>query len=403
MKKHTKALTVLLCLLLTASTARLDAQAVSQTQIDALSQQRSALRAEREAMQPEIDELKERKADILEQKAALDSQNEIARQEIELIDEQVGLYTALIAEKAAEVELAVAREEEQLARYRARVRAMEENGAFSYLAILFSSRSLGQLLSNIDLISEIMDADKRCYDRYISAREETERVKAEYQQTLSELTERQSRLLAEKSVLEGKIADAWRMIGELESDIDAYKKAWDENEQAESLLNTQIADLTAQLKAQEEAARKASETAQQPYAGPGSASTGTYLWPCPSCHTVGDGFGKRWHPIYLTYRMHYGVDIPAQEGAEIVAADGGTVSVATKNSSAGNYVVIYHSGGVTTTYMHMSSMAVSAGDTVAAGQVIGYVGSTGMSTGPHLHFEVAVDGVRTDPLGYVRP
>ena len=129
-----------------------DALAVSQSQIDALEEQRDALRAEREEMQAGIDELESQQADVLQQKAALDAQNEVYRQEIELIEEQVSLYTQLVEQKRQEVELATQAESEQLATYRRHVRAMEENGRYTYLSILFGSRSLGELMSNLDMI-----------------------------------------------------------------------------------------------------------------------------------------------------------------------------------------------------------------------------------------------------------
>ena len=106
--------------------------------------------------------------------------------------------------------------------------------------------------------------------------------------------------------------------------------------------------------------------------------------------------------LYGYTRLHAGVDIGAQYGAEVVAADGGSVSVATYSSSYGNYVMLYHSDGSSTVYAHMSSLAVSAGQTVKQGDVIGYVGSTGNSTGPHLHFEVRVNGGTVDPMQYFK-
>ena len=134
------------------------ALAVSQSEIDALEEQRDALKAEREEMQAGIDELKNEQAGVLEQKRALDEQNEVYRQELELIEEQVSLYTRLVDEKAAELEKATAAETEQLAIYKQHVRAMEENGNYTYLSIIFGSKSLSELMANLDMIGEIMEA-----------------------------------------------------------------------------------------------------------------------------------------------------------------------------------------------------------------------------------------------------
>ena len=393
-------LAMLMMLTLVISVIGTQAFAVSQSQIDALEDQKKELKTQRQEMQTSIDGLENQKADVLQKKQALDEQNEVARQEIELINEQIDLYGQLIEEKAQEVEDAKAKEAEQLSAYQQHVRSMEENGKYSYLSIIFKSKSLGELLSNIDMVGEIMDADKRLYDQYTAARENTERVKAEYEETLLQLQDKQDELAREKKELESQIAAAVKVITDLEADIAAYEEEYNKNEQAENALNTQIANLTAQMKAEEEAARKAAEEANKPYTGTGSNATGSYTWPCPSSTYITSGFGWRIHPIFGTKRYHNGVDISANSGSSVVAADSGTVSVATYSSSAGNYVVLYHSGGTTTTYMHLSSIAVSVGETVTKGQTIGAVGSTGWSTGPHLHFQIEVNGSGVNPLSY---
>ena len=126
------------------------------------------------------------------------------------------------------------------------------------------------------------------------------------------------------------------------------------------------------------------------------------IWPAPSCHSLSSYFGWRIHPISGVNKYHSGVDIPASYGSSILAADSGTVILAGWNGGYGNCVVISHGNGVSTLYGHMSSIAVSVGQSVSQGQTVGYVGSTGASTGAHLHWEVAVNGVRQDPLNYAR-
>ena len=148
------------------------ALAVSQSEIDALEEQRDELKAQREEMQAGIDELKNQQAGVLEQKRALDEQNEVYRQELELIEEQVSLYTRLVDEKAAELEKATADEAEQLAIYKQHVRAMEENGEYTYLSIIFGSKSLSQLMSNLDMIGEIMEYDNAVMDQLAATRKE---------------------------------------------------------------------------------------------------------------------------------------------------------------------------------------------------------------------------------------
>ena len=362
------------------------ALAVSQSEIDALEEQRDELKAQREEMQAGIDELKNQQAGVLEQKRALDEQNEVYRQELELIEEQVSLYTRLVDEKAAELEKATADEAEQLAIYKQHVRAMEENGEYTYLSIIFGSKSLSQLMSNLDMIGEIMDADKRIYDQYTAAREDAEEIKAEYETTLSALADKQAEYEAEKADLEAKIAEANDMIAQLEEEINTNYDLYLEVLAQEEALESDIQNMIAEMERQE--------------AANSITSTGTYIWPLPG-YSPGSAYGWRMHPIYHEMRFHAGEDIGAPSGTPILAADSGMATVIADNGNGyGNYIMINHGGGRVMLYAHMSAFAISNGATVSQGQVIGYVGSTGNSTGPHLHFEVRVNGATTDPKSY---
>ena len=362
------------------------ALAVSQSEIDALEEQRDELKAQREEMQAGIDELKDQQAGVLEQKRALDEQNEVYRQELELIEEQVSLYTRLVDEKAAELEKATEAEAEQLAIYKQHVRAMEENGDYTYLSIIFGSKSLSELMSNLDMIGEIMDADKRIYDQYTAAREDAEEIKAEYEATLDALSDKQAEYEAEKADLEAKIAEASAMIEQLEEEINSNYDLYLEVLAQEEALESDIQSMIAELERQE--------------AANSITSTGTYIWPLPG-YSPGSAYGWRMHPIYNEMRFHAGEDIGAPSGTPILAADSGMATVIPDNGNGyGNYIMINHGGGRVTLYAHMSAFAISNGATVNQGDVIGYVGSTGNSTGPHLHFEVRVNGATTDPKQY---
>lgn len=371
-----------------------------QDQIDALEQQKSELQSQQASIQTNIDDLIAQQADVIDQKAAMDEKNELARQEIELINEQIDVYTGLIEDKAEELEKAEAAEQAQYELYRKRVRAMEEEGSYTYLDILFQCRSLSDVLSAIDMIGEIMDSDKRLFEEYKTARETTEQVKAEYEATLAQLGEKQETLEAEKAELEEQIAAAVEVINQLQDDIDAAKAEYAKAAAAEAAAQASINAIIAQMQAEEEAARQEAAQNNQQYTGTGSTATGTYIWPCPSSTYVTSAFGMRDHPLFGDERPHSGIDVAGSAGSEVLAADSGTVAVATYSSSYGNYVTIYHSNGDYTLYAHMSSLAVSAGQSVTQGDVIGYVGSTGWATGPHLHFEIRVNGSTVDPLSY---
>lgn len=371
-----------------------------QDQIDALEQQKIELQSQQASIQTNINDLMAQQADVIEQKAAMDEKNELARQEIELINEQIDVYTDLIEQKARELEKAEAAEQAQYDLYCKRVRAMEEEGSYTYLDILFQCRSLSDVLSAIDMIGEIMDADKRLFEEYKTARENTEKVKAEYEGTLQQLGEKQETLEAEKAELEAQIAAAVEVINQLENDIEAAKAEYAKAAAAEAAAQASINAIIAQMQAEEEAARQEAAENNQQYTGTGSTATGTYIWPCPASTYVTSAFGMREHPLFGDERPHSGIDISGSAGSEVLAADSGTVAVATYSSSYGNYVTIYHSNGDYTLYAHMSSLAVTAGQNVTQGDVIGYVGSTGWATGPHLHFEIRVNGSTVDPLSY---
>ena len=371
-----------------------------QDQIDALEQQKIELQSQQASIQTNINDLMAQQADVIEQKAAMDEKNELARQEIELINEQIDVYTDLIEQKARELEKAEAAEQAQYDLYCKRVRAMEEEGSYTYLDILFQCRSLSDVLSAIDMIGEIMDADKRLFEEHKTARENTEKVKAEYEGTLQQLGEKQETLEAEKAELEAQIAAAVEVINQLENDIEAAKAEYAKAAAAEAAAQASINAIIAQMQAEEEAARQEAAENNQQYTGTGSTATGTYIWPCPSSTYVTSAFGMREHPLFGDERPHSGIDIAGSAGSEVLAADSGTVAVATYSSSYGNYVTIYHSNGDYTLYAHMSSLAVTAGQNVTQGDVIGYVGSTGWANGPHLHFEIRVNGSTVDPLSY---
>ena len=370
------------------------AGAVSQWEIDQLKEQRAEIEEQQNALQGEIDELESQQADVMSQKAALDEQNELTRQEIELINEQIALYEKLIAAKEMELEEAIEAERAQMEAYRAHMRAMEENGVISYIEILFQARSFSDLLSRIDDISDIMEADKRLEDECIAAKETVQRVKAEYEETQAEYEATKVELLAKKAQLEADIEAACKLIADLEDHILERQEEYDAMEAEMAQVSDEITEMLLELQRQEELAKQ--------NGGSGVVSTGSYIWPLPGYSAGSRTFGTQFHPIDKVWKTHSGQDIGAPNGTTIIAADSGTVSVASTgwNGGYGNYVMIDHGGGRATLYAHMSSIAVTAGSSISQGDIVGYVGSTGKSTGPHLHFEVRINGAAVDPMQY---
>lgn len=403
-KKRSRLSTIMALIMVTALLIGVlpsGAYAVTRSEIDALKEKRDEIAEQKAAQQAIVDELETQHASVLERKLALDERNEYTREQIQLNREEIELYAQMIAEKAQEVEDARTLEEEQLERYRTRVRAMEENGSYDFLALLLNTTSLGAFLTTIDDIGEIMANDRQLEEDYIAAREETERVKAEYEQTRTELEAKQEALRAEAVELQNQIDEATELINQLLTDIEGNEAEIEELNRQQDSVQREIDELVAELerqRAEEEERRRQEELAKQSQNTGGSTSggssggtvtgTGSFGWPVPSCTYVTSRAGNRFHPIFNEWRYHSGMDIGASYGAAIVASDGGTVCWCDVKGGYGNCIMIDHGNGYYTLYGHMSSYAVSYGDTVSKGQTIGYVGSTGWATGPHLHFEI---------------
>ncbi len=401
---------VLVFSLLLVGVGSLTASAISQADIDKLEDERQSIRDQQALVIEQMDALEEEKASVIARKEALDMQNELNRQEIEIINEQIELYDQMIAAKEAELDEAIAAEEEQFEIYCGRVRAMEENSSWSYLSYIFKAGSISEMLGRLDDILDIMKHDQNLEAEYIAAREFVEEVKAEYEEIQLQQEDKKAELLEEKEKLEKEIESAFIMIQELEDDLEAYTDAYYENQLLEVEVNAKIEEKRKELEEwqRQQAALQQQQQQQQQQQRPTGSTTptvgtntgGGYYWPTQSSTYITSCFGYRVHPIFGTTKYHAGVDIAANSGATIGAAQAGTVGIAEYSSSYGYYVVVYHADGNSTLYAHMSSMAVSTGQSVSRGQTLGYVGSTGWSTGPHLHFEVRVGGTCVDPLSY---
>jgi len=259
---------------------------------------------------------------------------------------------------------------------------MEENGVISYLELIFDSTSFADLLARVDFVSDIMRADEELYNRLIEARNETIVAKEDLEESKSEMEEEIVNLEQKEAQLHEQLEEASAIILAMEEDIEAERAlralVAEEEERVQNEINKKVEE----LRKQEEAARAV-------------RGTGELVWPANG--RVSSGFGWRRHPVFGGRRHHNGIDIAAPHGANVFAADRGSVIISAYNRGFGNYIVISHGNGMTTLYAHLSKRSVGVGTAVARGQVIGLIGSTGVSTGPHLHFEVSVNGSRINP------
>lgn len=388
------ALAMVMTLSVMFSLMSVSAFAVTQSEIDALKSQRSELRDQKSGVQSTINSLQGQQSDQIALKNALDEKNAITVKQILNLTEQIDLHTTLIEQKTVEVEEAQKVADEQLEKYKVRVRAMEESGRYNYFEVLFGANSIGEFLSLIDDIGDIMKSDKELEDSYRQSVTDLETVKSEYEQAKSEMEDSKTELEALKVQQEQDIAQADAVISTLQGQISSNSGMLSQLTAQEQQLNKDIQNKVNELNRQNE------QNKPQPNPGGGGSTVGTgnLVWPS-YCTYITSRQGPRTHPVTGEYKNHGGTDIGASYGSAIYAADSGTVVRSSDgwNGGWGNYVMIDHGNGMQTLYAHMSSRAVSVGQTVSRGQTIGYVGSTGMSTGPHLHFEMYVNGSRIDP------
>ena len=396
-------LSLILCTALLTALTPAGYAAVSQAEIEALRAQRDEIESLREEKQAEIDELKENAVGILVQKRALDERNTYTMQQLQLNEEEIRLYDELIADKEKEVLNAQQQEQEQLDRYRARVRAMEENGTLNLLALILKANDLGEMLTAMDDVGEIMLRDKELEDSYVRARQNTEEIKAEYEAYQKEVGSKQDALRIEQEKLQAEIDEASELLIGLHDDYMNRQAEIAEIQAQEDATNTAISVLVAKLEAERAAEAAAAAAAAGGGGGGGGGggaaayANGSFIFPVATYSYISSRFGERIHPITGELKNHNGMDIAANMGTAVYAADGGKVVLAEWYGGYGNCIMIDHGNGYKTLYGHLSYIGVKNGQAVTQGDTIGQVGSTGNSTGPHLHFEVYLNGSRIDP------
>ena len=355
---------------------------VTQKQIDELRDEKREFERQKREIQSKINTIEFERLTEVAKKSVLDDRIMLTGLEIDNVNAIIDQLAIMISEKEYEVFIAQNYEDEQLQRYKDRVRDMEENGLISYLELVFDSTSFADMLARMDFIADIMRSDERAYYDLIEARNETIAAKEALEQVKSEMEE-------EKVYLEMKEIELLEQLEEASALIIAIE----ENLQAERALRAMLAEEEERI--QREINVKVEELRKQEEALRAVRGTGELVWPANGRLT--SGFGWRRHPVFGGRRHHNGIDIGAPHGANVFAADTGSVILSGYNSGYGNFIVISHGNGMTTLYAHLSSRKVSAGAAVTRGQVIGLIGSTGVSTGPHLHFEVSVNGSRINP------
>ena len=400
MRKSGKFLAAALSFALVLATP-LSAQATKSGLSDAKSK-KTALEAEKKKTEQELKNLEGLKSDTTAYVKKLDSSLESIGNELSKLGDDIDAKVKQIDTTKQELSEAKETEKSQYESMKLRIKYMYEKGDSTYVDLLMESGSLSELLSKAEYITKISSYDRQKLDEYAATKEKI----AEKEKSLES---EHAELLMLQDETEAKQASVEKLLAAKQTELQNYET---KIASAEGQISEYAKSIEAEIKRKEEEARKKAEEEKKKAAAANKAaqtyktvSLGdiSFTWPCPASGRITSGFGGRKSPTKGASSNHQGIDISAPTGTSIVAAAAGEVVIATYSSSAGNYVMISHGGGVYTVYMHASNLLVSQGQSVKKGQTIAKVGSTGYSTGSHLHFGVRVNGSYVNPTKYVSP
>ena len=367
----------------------------------------STLKQELEALKDEAAEIKQQRADlkkeqeanasdtlnVVEQKKEIDQQIKLIHDEIDNINAQIQAYNLMIAEKQKELDDAKTRQANLSEQYSTRIRAMEKNSHISYWSVLFQSTSFSDFLGNLQMMADIAQADQKMLAELEAVALEIQSAQAELADEKAGLDDQRAALSESQAELDEKLNDDAERMRELQAEYEAK----------ESEISSDIAakekEYTEALKKEEEAQKNNGSSGGGSSGGGGGG--GSWGYPLPYRATVTSAYGWRTHPITGKQSFHNGVDLAAGSGTAIYAVRSGTVTTATYSSVYGYYVTVNHGDGYSSLYAHMTDYVVSNGQYVEKGQLLGYVGSTGWSTGPHLHFTIYYNGSTVNPMDYI--
>ena len=340
-------------------------------QVAALEQKKREQEEKLKELEKQIAEAKAKKNDVMATKNLLDQRNQLL---LEQIDDTQGQ----IEDAAAQIQRYELLEEEQYALFCQQVRSEEERGSLSYLSVLFKATSMADLLNRMEFVNEVAEYNKTLISALQETRENIKAEKAEMEAKEAELGEQQDEL-------QGKLDETTKLMNEYAADQKALEQIYAAEEKAADEIAAQIDSLLADSDV--------------------IPSAEGFIWPVSSSRKISSPIGSRVAPGGFGSTNHKGVDIcNVGYTSSIYAVKSGKVLLTNTSGYGGgygNYVVIDHGGGLTTLYAHMSSVKVSEGQMVSQGTVIGITGSTGASTGPHLHYEVRINGVYQNPLNYL--
>jgi len=365
-----------------------------------LKNQQSEVKEKRKEIQAELDALSDEMNNMLAEKDALEQEMNLTMEQVQLTEEIIAELDASIAQATEDLARAEADEVRQYETFKTRIRAMYENDSMSALDLVLSASSLTEYFTRMEAASSIASYDKDLMKKLAETRAFIEETKTSLETDRADMEEQKDDLkhYRQELVRQGVALDA--LIEELKDQTNLTEEMLKEVAAEEAAFDKEIRALAEKIRKEEEAAAAAAAKKDQAAAA-SKYSGGTMSWPLPGYYKISSDYSMRDHPITGKYSQHTGIDLPAPKNTKIVAASAGTVVTVGHNKAYGNRVIINHGGGVQTLYAHMTSYNCKVGDTVSAGDVIGYVGSTGYSTGNHLHFSVLVNGSYVNPHNYL--
>lgn len=355
-------------------------------QLNEAEQNKEEAKGRLEAVQDKVNELKSLRNDAKAYIEAMDAELEKANANLEDLEQKTAAKEDEIEITEQELEAARAVEAEQYASMKLRIQFMYENGNQTYLDLILNSSSIAELLNKAEYISQITEYDRNMLEEYQHTREDIENKEARLVKEHEELEVLVAQAEDEKEAIELLIASKAEQLDQYEQDIASSEAELEGMEAELASLDQKISELEEKLR---------QENSKVVYDG------GQFLFPLNNYSGLTSDFGWRNHPIFHTQKLHSGMDFGSNTGEPIMAAYAGEVVISEYSSSAGNYIMINHGNGLATVYMHCSKLIAKVGDVVNKGDVIGLVGSTGNSTGPHLHFSVRVNGEYVDPAPYI--
>lgn len=373
-------------------------------QIGALEEEKADLDAQLERLEQSVSQNVTQLIQMVAQKDAIDQQIVIIHQQIGNLNDQIRAYGILIADKQDEIEVAQQRLDSLRSISKARIRAMEERGDISYWSVIFEAESFSDFLDRLVIAQELIEADRRCIEKLSDMAQEIEDARKVLDSKKIDLQNMREELSQTQTSLQEKRDQSDAVLQELLAAGEEYKLLLQESEERQQALMEEIAQKENEydrLAYEEWLATSIPETTppQQETTPPVSAES--WFTPVPY-YILSSPFGMRYHPVLGIYRMHEGVDLACAMDTPIYATRSGIVTTtAYQEYGAGNYVQINHGDGYRSIYMHMTRYVVSPGESVQAGQIIGYVGSSGLSDGPHLHFGISYNGTYVNPMQFI--